>query len=198
MISTIFSFALDFLAQGLVVVYPSVLIFWLIIHSNIDRWRSLGRRSYWIAATGLPVFGGSVLLFRERIFSIQWQPGLVFQAIGAIAFIASLTIGYIAGQMIPTRTLVGLAELEPHKATQPLLQRGIYARTRNPIYLAHWLLILSMAALTGYAANWLLFVVDCAILPFMIRAEQKELRMRYGAEFEDYARRVPRFFPKLT
>ena len=175
-----------------------MLIFWLIIHSNIDRWRSLGRSSYWIAATGLPVFGGGVLLFRERIFSIQWQPGLVFQAIGAIAFIASLSIGYIAGQLIPTRTLVGLAELEPHKTAQPLLQRGIYARTRNPIYLAHWLLILSMAALTGYGANWALFVVDCGILPFMIRAEQKELRTRYGAEFEDYARRVPAFFPKLT
>jgi protein-S-isoprenylcysteine O-methyltransferase Ste14 len=31
----------------------------------------------------------------------------------------------------------------------------------------------------------------------MIRAEERELLGRYGREFADYMRRVPRFFPNL-
>lgn len=189
------------MAQGLVVVYPSVLVFWLIIHTNIERWRKVGKRAYWIASIGFPVLGGAVAYFRGQIFSIQWQMGPIMKTLGAVAFAGSLAFGLMGRKMIPTRTLIGLPEIAPERTLQqrqPLLQSGIYARTRNPIYLAHWLLILSMAALTGYAANWALFALDCVVLPFMIRAEQNELRKRYGAEYEDYVRRVPPFFPKLT
>jgi len=55
-----------------------------------------------------------------------------------------------------------------------------------------------MAALTGYAANWILFAVDCFIIPLMILAEERELKDRYGAEFADYMRSVPRFFPRFS
>jgi protein-S-isoprenylcysteine O-methyltransferase Ste14 len=90
--------------------------------------------------------------------------------------------------------MVGLAEVK-HENKQPVLDSGIYSRTRNPIYLAHWLWVLSAAALTNYAANWILFALDCAILPLVIRAEERELLARYGKEFAGYMRRVPRFFP---
>jgi protein-S-isoprenylcysteine O-methyltransferase Ste14 len=188
----------DFLAQGLVVVYPAVLVFWLILHSNIDRWRTVGRTSYWIASIGLPILGGAVLIFREPIFSLQWVMPSAIRIAGIAAFAASLVLGRIASRKIPLRTLVGIPELEPKRVRQPLLDSGIYARTRNPIYLAHWLLIFAMAAITGYAANWALLAADCLLLPFTIRAEEGELRKRYGLEFEEYMKRVPRFLPRIT
>jgi protein-S-isoprenylcysteine O-methyltransferase Ste14 len=64
--------------------------------------------------------------------------------------------------------------------------------------LAHWLFIFAMAALTGYAANWILFVLDCLIIPLMILAEERELKRRYGSEFAKYMREVPRFFPSAS
>jgi protein-S-isoprenylcysteine O-methyltransferase Ste14 len=76
------------------------------------------------------------------------------------------------------------------------LTSGIYARTRNPVYLTHWLILLAFAAWSGYAANWLLFALDAVLLPLMIHAEEKELLDRYGSAFRDYMRSVPRFFPK--
>jgi protein-S-isoprenylcysteine O-methyltransferase Ste14 len=103
----------------------------------------------------------------------------------------------VARRQISWRILVGLPEIEPHKNKQRVLRAGIYARTRNPIYLSHWLLVLSAAALSGYAANWVNFALDCLILPLMIRSEERELLARHGQDFVDYMRRVPRFFPQL-
>jgi len=116
-------------------------------------------------------------------------------ATGIIALLLAYRFGSLAARTISRRTLIGLVELEPQKNPQPLMRSGVYRKTRNPIYLTHWLVIFSSAALTGYAANWLLLVVDCFLLPWMIRVEEKELGARYGAEFRAYMQRVPRFFP---
>jgi protein-S-isoprenylcysteine O-methyltransferase Ste14 len=193
--ATIFWSMTAFLAQGLVVVYPGVWAFWFIMHLNIDRWRKVGKRSYWIACAGFPVLGGAALLFRERLFSLQWPMPAAVRLLGLLALAGSAAVAFQASRKIPKRALVGMAELEPAAHPQPLLQSGIYARTRNPVYLAHILLIFAAAALTGYAANWLLLAIDFVVLPLLIRAEERELKKRYGSEFLEYMRRVPRLVP---
>ena len=50
----------------------------------------------------------------------------------------------------------------------------------------------------GFVANWIGFALDCIFLPFLIRAEERELLARYGSEFAAYMTRVPRFFPQLV
>lgn len=193
--TTILSLLSNFFAQGIVVVYPGVLVFWLILHTNIERWRKVGKRAYWISAAGWPLTAGPILFFRSEIFSGRW---FSLPAAGILMFLLAIAFSMAAYKVMPARTLVGLPELEPHKNSQPLLNTGIYSRTRNPIYFVHWLLVLSAAAMTGYAANWMLFALDSLALPLVIRAEERELRGRYGSQFTDYMRRVPRFFPKLT
>jgi protein-S-isoprenylcysteine O-methyltransferase Ste14 len=180
----------------MVLMYPGVLLFWLLIHPNIERWRGLGKRTYWIAGSVWPATWIPLVYFRREIFYARFNVPIVVLAAGVIAFVAALYIGRRAAKIIPIRTLVGLPELEPRRNKQPLLRIGIYANTRNPIYFAHWLLVFSGAALTGLAANWSLFAADCIVLPLLIRAEERELLSRYGPEFRAYMRGVPRFFPK--
>ena len=93
---------------------------------------------------------------------------MVMLLVGTITLFIAIVIAWLAGRAIPLRTLVGLPELEPQKNAQPLLNTGIYARTRNPVYLVHWLLIFSAAAIVGSVANWVLFLIDCVVLPLMI------------------------------
>ncbi len=195
--ATILWLGIAFIAQGLVIVYPGVLIFWFIMHTRIDRWRKVGRKAYWIGAIGWPITVIPLWWYRERMFSWVIDPGFLFW-VGLFAFFLSMRYFRSASFQIPMRTLVGLPELEPQKIKQPLLQSGIYSRTRNPIYLAHWLLIFAAAAMTGYVASWIFFALDSIVLPFMIYTEQNELRMRYGSEYEEYAGRTPPFFPKFT
>jgi protein-S-isoprenylcysteine O-methyltransferase Ste14 len=189
-------------AQWIVIFYPGVLVFWLIVHTNIERLRTVGPRVYLaVAAAAWIATAGPLLFFRRQVFSIRLlMPGAADAGIailGALALVASGVLFSQAMKQIPLRTMIGLPEIEPHKRKQPVLNAGIYSITRNPIYLAHWLLVFSSAALTNFAANWIMFVADCVMLPLVIRAEERELVARYGAAYQSYMRQVPRFFPQL-
>jgi protein-S-isoprenylcysteine O-methyltransferase Ste14 len=74
---------------------------------------------------------------------------------------------------------------------------GPYAYTRNPLYLGSVIIAVGFAAA---ARSWwvaaVLVVMFAAIYVPVIRAEEAFLRSRFP-EFNDYARRVPRLFPRV-
>jgi Phospholipid methyltransferase len=79
---------------------------------------------------------------------------------------------------------------------ESLATDGPYAWTRNPLYLG------SMILAAGFllaAASWIAAALAAAYLavfyPGVIRREEEELRSEYGDAFEEYARRVPLFWP---
>ncbi len=79
-----------------------------------------------------------------------------------------------------------------------LIQRGPYAIVRNPIYVA----MLGMLIATGLAISRWQTLIAAIVLFTMgteirIRSEEALLREAFGPRFEDYARRVPAFFPRL-
>lgn len=76
---------------------------------------------------------------------------------------------------------------------------GIYALTRNPLYLGSAFLAAGFV-IAGYSWIAALLVVAYALVfyPAVIRREELELRARYGPAFDDYARRTPRFFPRFA
>ncbi len=80
-----------------------------------------------------------------------------------------------------------------------LVQGGIFAHCRNPLYVGNYLILLGV----GIASNSVLFV-SCA-LPFfafaywaIIAAEENYLRGKFGQEFEDYCSRVNRLTLKFS
>ena len=188
-------------AQSIVILYPGVFVFWLIVHNNIERLRLWGTRAYWVAAGAWLSTSGPLLFFRRDIFAVRLElpkpMAAVMTGIGLVGLVLAIAFFSQAREQIPHRTMIGLPEIEPSKNKQPLLNSGIYSKTRNPIYVAHLFLVFSAAALTNFAANWVLFALDCIVLPLLVRAEERELTRRYGSEFTEYMRRVPRFFPQL-
>ncbi|MBI2749158.1 MAG: isoprenylcysteine carboxylmethyltransferase family protein [Burkholderiales bacterium] len=78
-----------------------------------------------------------------------------------------------------------------------LAKAGPYARIRHPQYVAFVLV------LVGFLLQWptLLTLVMFPILVVMYArlaiTEEKEMRKRFGAEFEAYAAHTPRFLPSL-
>jgi protein-S-isoprenylcysteine O-methyltransferase Ste14 len=80
-----------------------------------------------------------------------------------------------------------------------LATTGPYRYTRNPLYLGSAILALGLVIA---AADWLIALIAVAMflgvyLP-VIRREEDFLRSRFGTEFDDYARAVPRLFPRFT
>jgi protein-S-isoprenylcysteine O-methyltransferase Ste14 len=185
-----------FFAQGIVIVYPPIFLFWVLIHTRIDYWRTMGKRAYWYAGLAWPAISGPLFFWRKTIFSVRLPTAWWVVAAGILALAAACLVYRQAARVISRRTLLGLVELEPQLNPQPVMQTGIYSKTRNPIYLAHWLLIFGAAAISGYAAAWILFGLDAILLWVLIRTEERELVARYGADFQAYMGRVPRFFPR--
>ncbi|HLE57180.1 MAG TPA: hypothetical protein VJB15_08865, partial [Rhodothermia bacterium] len=128
---------MDFFGQGMVIIYPPVIVFWLIIHGNIEHWRRIGKRAYWVAGLTWALISLPLLYYREAVFSVRWPTPWWMKAIGLVAGGLAVWFGWQAYQVIPRRTLIGIPELEPQKNFQPLLETGVYGRTRNPVYLTH-------------------------------------------------------------
>jgi protein-S-isoprenylcysteine O-methyltransferase Ste14 len=101
-----------------------------------------------------------------------------------IALLGLLLRGYAAGH------------LRKHKQ---LATSGPYAFTRNPLYLGSTLLAGGFSVAShSWISTALLAVYLAVFYPMVIRREQIELEMLYGAAFVEYASRVPAFWPRIS
>jgi protein-S-isoprenylcysteine O-methyltransferase Ste14 len=77
-----------------------------------------------------------------------------------------------------------------------LITQGPYAIVRNPIYLGMFGLILATGLI--FSRWWALVAALTVFLignRIRIRAEEQLLREAFGVQFDEYAKRVPAFFP---
>jgi protein-S-isoprenylcysteine O-methyltransferase Ste14 len=75
---------------------------------------------------------------------------------------------------------------------------GPYAHTRNPLYLGSVILAVgAAAAMRSWLSATILLLYFAIFYSMVMRREEKELRLRHGSAFEQYARSVPLFFPRL-
>jgi protein-S-isoprenylcysteine O-methyltransferase Ste14 len=87
---------------------------------------------------------------------------------------------------------------EKYDVPQRLVVSGPYRYVRNPLYVTDMTVIASTALLTQ---NWFLVItllIYIAQLVMQLRLEERELRNRFGAQYERYLKAVPRFIPRLT
>jgi protein-S-isoprenylcysteine O-methyltransferase Ste14 len=92
----------------------------------------------------------------------------------------------------------GIGTPAPIAPTERLVVGGPFQRVRNPGYVAVIALVLGQAALfrSGAVALWAL-AIAVGFHVFVVLYEEPALRRRFGAEYEAYCRRVPRWWPRL-
>ena len=134
---------------------------------------------------------------------------------GVVAFAVPVTIGMSAGKLVPywaaglaplvagTWLLVwsarefyvaGRGTLAPWSPPQQLVTTGPYGYSRNPMYVG------VVAILIGWSTMWdsralliYLIAVSCAFYLRVILAEEPWAARRYGADWNAYRSRVPRW-----
>lgn len=128
----------------------------------------------WRVRAGYPV---------AALFWIFARPSYCSIALGGIVAVFGLVIrGYAAGHLQKNREL----------ATS-----GPYAVTRNPLYFGSALLAAGFAVAGGSWADAAVVIAYFAVFYYaVIRNEEEDLRARFGAAFDEYAARVPLFFPR--
>ncbi len=88
----------------------------------------------------------------------------------------------------------GRANILPHRAATALVTNGPFSLSRNPIYLGNTLLL--GGAGLAFANAWLVAAAIIAaqlVAMLAIRREEAHLAAKFGAEWQAYAQRTPRW-----
>ncbi|MFZ0574144.1 MAG: isoprenylcysteine carboxylmethyltransferase family protein [Candidatus Cybelea sp.] len=125
-----------------------------------------------------PTFAGEQLF---RAASLQWI-GVLLCASGLCLMVASLA-------SFGPSFRVGIDTEHPNA----LITSGIFAFTRNPIYVAFGSVLLGEFLIQPRWLLLLYFAAGIALLHRQVLREEAYLRERYGAEFAAYRARVRRY-----
>ncbi|HXI22290.1 MAG TPA: isoprenylcysteine carboxylmethyltransferase family protein [Pyrinomonadaceae bacterium] len=154
-----------------------------------------------ISILGIVLQGTSyavVWTIRRPWFTPMFPPNRSLEiALSVLAMVLAVASVWFCGAAVRTlgkQWSLAARVLEGHK----LVTEGPYNVVRNPIYTGMFGMLLA----TGLAvSHWLglsIAIVVFAIGTFIrVRSEEKLLREAFGAEFDEYAQRVPAVIPFL-
>lgn len=177
--------------------FPPSLLLWLAIHPFAAFWRKVG--PVWTyAILGLPVAGYmvGVWLFRNTLLVLDLGTNVITMILAAIAFGAAVLLKRSVVTQLRFAALSGIPELSKRKYPGKLLTEGIYSRVRNPRYIEALLWVMAYALFANYLGTYIVVVLCLPLIYFVVRLEERELKVRFGTIYEEYCRRVPRFVPK--
>jgi protein-S-isoprenylcysteine O-methyltransferase Ste14 len=184
-----------FVAVMLIVWLPPAVGAWYLIHPFTRFWRRLGTVASFCIIYSLLISACLILWeFSPALLGrdLGFQPLLLILAVPAA--VAGAVIARRRRKYLTQRILVGVPEIS-RSAGGRLLTEGIYARTRNPRYLEFLTFTLAYVAFANYVGTWVLYALTFPAIHLVVLLEEPELRERFGAEYEDYCRRVPRYIP---
>jgi protein-S-isoprenylcysteine O-methyltransferase Ste14 len=123
----------------------------------------------------------------------HWLP---LRVVGAVLLVAGLAVLLDAFARFVHE---GLGTPAPVAPTEHLVVGGLYRYVRNPMYLAVASLIVGQALLLGQ----LILLPYAALFGLAVRAfvrwyEEPTLARQFGAEYEEYRRAVPGWWPRRT
>lgn len=111
---------------------------------------------------------------------------LVLNVAGGVLFLIGVAIRVVAFVEIPNTYRI-----------EGLVTSGIYAKTRNPIYLAFMVIIVGIALLSTAALALVWACVCIAVLYWVATKEEADLERLFGERYLRYKKAVPMFLPRF-
>jgi len=113
------------------------------------------------------------------------MPGWLLVAAGAFLSVWTFLLLTVAGEGTPNPLLPPVR----------LVERGPYRVSRNPMMLGAWMLSFGLAmALRSPSCLGVALAIVAGSAAFVLRYEEPGLRRRFGAAYEVYCQRTPRWF----
>jgi protein-S-isoprenylcysteine O-methyltransferase Ste14 len=135
------------------------------------------------------VIAASMWLVSYNLPAFTYAPMLV--ATVGVGLIGFAIIGWAMLSFLEAQTTVN--PMKPSSASV-LVTSGVYRRTRNPMYLGMFLILVGWSL---FLANALSFLVLPAFILYMnqfqIKPEERALTARFGREYLEYMAQVPRW-----
>lgn len=163
--------------------------------SRSSLWRGLrsALALVWFAFWFFGAFPAALLWWRGA--SLVPQPGFTLWLGAGIAALASGAVVRKAALFVRQ----GRGTVVPIEPPTVLVAAGLYRYVRNPMYLLY--VAIAVGEAIAYRSGWLLgyagLLFGIAHL-YVVRREEPLLRERFGAAYDDYVARVPRWLPRRS
>ncbi len=182
-----------------VIVLPSGVLYWFLIHPFARHWRKLGpARTYLIVLPLVIALGTVAYHFRVPLLGKDLGTNWILIGIALLLYLSTTWFEFQYWKQINIATLVGLTELSP-TGNEPgkLAREGIYARVRHPRYASAALGLIGNLMVINYLGLYVLFLVLIALGTGLLALEERELVERFGEAYRQYQREVPQLIPRL-
>jgi protein-S-isoprenylcysteine O-methyltransferase Ste14 len=182
----------------LVVSLPPLFLYWLLLHPFVKFWRSRGIGVAYGSLLAI-VAAGMVGLFSTRhyLLRIEFGTNYLLLALGLLCLTFAATMRWAIHKKLTIKVLLGLPEIAPDRFPRALITDGIYARMRHPRYVQFLLALIGYALIANYLTGYLVVALWVPGVYLIALLEEMELRDHFGAIYQAYCRKVPRFLPKL-
>jgi protein-S-isoprenylcysteine O-methyltransferase Ste14 len=178
--------------------WPVIPVFWIPVHFATGFFRKLGRLTYLMVAAIMVPMLYSIYANREILVADKTELPLLVNVIGLAIVATGLLLHVWAAILLTLRGIVGIREIVAPEESQ-LMDKGPFGVVRHPTYLAHTMIFFGAFLFTGIWSVGLLTIVDfLTISLIIIPLEERELGKRFGMEYEEYMKRVPRLMPLIS
>jgi protein-S-isoprenylcysteine O-methyltransferase Ste14 len=169
-------------------------LYWFVLHPARKFW-STRRNAAFVTAllfSWLPVTV-ALIIFHGELFRGEW-PAVWRFGVGIALIALEGWMFWKVRKDLGAARLVGATELA---GGGEVACAGIYARMRHPRYAGSLLAIVGACLLAATATMWIVACAWALLTAVAVAMEERELRVRFGAVYEEYCRRVPRFVPRI-
>lgn len=124
-----------------------------------------------------------------RVFDVPvWYDGPATRLVGVILACTALLLVVFAFIHLGRSVSLGLPD-----APTELKTHGVYRFSRNPMYMAGFILCIGSCLFVVHAVNILSCVTAIVIHSWIVRKEEAYLEKKFGRQWLDYKATVPRF-----
>jgi|ERR1035437_8641228 protein-S-isoprenylcysteine O-methyltransferase Ste14 len=119
-------------------------------------------------------------------YDLLVPPSLALEVTGGTLLLVGVAMRILAFQEIPSIYHI-----------KGLVTSGVYAKTRNPIYLGFILMIVGVAVLSQGVLAFIWAFASVFVLYWIARSEESDLERIFGERHLLYESSVPMFFPRF-
>lgn len=170
----------------------------LVGHAFIKFFRKFGIVSFflyiilWISWAILVFMNKSLFLLGEIL-----NPNIVIVIAGIVIFTIGLLLQVLGYKILGIKTVFGIPEILPKEERTTLVVKFPFSLVRHPIYFGQLLIIMGVLLMTAELSLCALLTVVAVFIWPVTTLEERELSDRFGDQYKNYQRQVPRIFPKL-
>ena len=191
----------DDFALMMIAMWPAIPLFLIQLHGATSFWKKIGVWMYAVVFLEWLPIGYVINLHRDFLLQFQLEFSSLFIIIGFCFIGAGIVLHSWTAKLLGIKATIGYIELEKNSkhADEKLIESGPFSVVRHPSYWAHTFILFGTFLLSGSVLVGVITLIDLLIAYFVtMELEDRELVERFGDRYEEYKKRVPKFFPKVN